>query len=1161
MTSTRKQGATAAAITLVNIAVAISVNLLTSSWSWLIFVILALLSATWVALEARRAAPRQPGVASPAPRTTPGAFVPRPELTNQIVRSLLGSKTRKVGITTGLAGAGGFGKTTLAAEVCARPEIRDAFAWIDWVTVGQEVRGAALADTINDITERIDGQRPGLTSPEQAGIRLGESLKGKGRSLLVVDDVWSVEQLRPFLSAGRGCTLLVTTRIPDLLPDDAETVEVDQMSQAQARELVTGGLADLPESVGERLLDITGRWPLALGLANATLRRAARDGADVADAADRLLRRLTDLGPAALDVTDAARRDRAVAATLESSLGVLGGRRDRFVELAIFPEDTEIPVELAVLLWQKTAGLSTEDADRLCHELAELSLITWRGTRSTLRLHDVIRTYLRHECGAARLTELHDSLLDAVASTLPEPDGERIRWWTLPASADYLWRNLAYHLDGAQRSRELSELVTAPHWVIGKLRRFGPVAVAEDLALVETDESRELSRFLDQSGHLLVPSTPDHAVVNALAQRLPHSPYLDGLRHAAESAVQGMPRLIPERAMPDLPDPALVRVLEGHEGRTGGCAFAPNKSWLVTSASDGIRVWNPESGQLIQVLEGTGSGHFSRNIALSPDGRTLAVEHIDDLIQLWNTATWQPRTVLRGHKDFTDLFCFSADGKTIVSASDDHTIRVWDTETGDQLRTLKTREAVHSIAYGPDETLVTMGEENLKVWDLATGGHLDLPSEEYAVGRCVAVSHDRKWAAVPGLLGVTIHELLKSGQSPRTLRHATDLTAAAFSPDGRTLATGSNDGLVVLWCTHEWRPIDRIAAHGSRIEMLAFTSDGSLVATTGDDGTVRLWNPAKARGELAREEAVSGAGYAIAPDGSWLAAVKAESIVIHDPVTGVTHEFKKPGYVARMIAVGRDHLALDQFNDIVVCEAGNWQSTRTLRHPGEGRIRALSAGGNLVCAIDYDHRVALWDITASGAPVVFEADAVGVRVRKEPLTDSKSMLDRLGRRFRSHTKSPRNVTTEVAPDGGWLAFVSGKAVHVVRPPSWEPLTSISFDEEVDGAKSTPDGRWLVIKADETVQYWDTESWTLDRELTAISDAESSTASAWSPDSSLLATLSDDRTLRIHDGRDWTRLTELRLDGELSDCSWLTNNRLLVSGGHGLYWFTYEPGSV
>jgi hypothetical protein len=180
LTSTRKQTATAGAIILANISVAVAVNLLTSSWSWLVFAILAVLAAVWIALEARKAAPRRTkGETAPA---LTGRFVPRPELTNRIVKSLLAGNGKTVGITTAVAGAGGFGKTTLALEAISRPEIRSAFDWVDWLEVGQEIRGgAALADAINNLSENVSGQRPGFTNPDMAGTKLGELLADKGR--------------------------------------------------------------------------------------------------------------------------------------------------------------------------------------------------------------------------------------------------------------------------------------------------------------------------------------------------------------------------------------------------------------------------------------------------------------------------------------------------------------------------------------------------------------------------------------------------------------------------------------------------------------------------------------------------------------------------------------------------------------------------------------------------------------------------------------------------------------------------------------------------------------------------------------------------------------------------------------------------------------------
>jgi WD40 repeat protein len=1191
LTSRNKQIVAASAVTTVNIAVAVVINVLTSNWSWLVFLALAALSMTWIGLEIWRAAPRRTGGGSfsaPALPGDHGQWVPRPELSGPIVRSLVAGRARKVGITTGLVGAGGFGKTTLAAQVYEDPEVKAAFDYRQWVTVGQEVAGVALADAINDISERIDGQRPGLTSPDQAGIRLGELLAAQGRSLLVVDDVWTTEQLRPFLNAGRGAALLVTTRIPDVL-GDVPPFRVDQMSPDQAYKLVMAGLPGLPEALGLRLLEITERWPLALALTNAALRRSARDGADVAATATNLLRRLQELGPAALDVTVAASRDRTVGATLESSLSVLGHRRDRVVDLALFPEDSDIPADLVVLLWQRIAGMSPDDGRQLCQDLAELSLVTWTDNHTRLRMHDVILAYLRHECGLARLQRLHNELLDAVAATLT-PAGETVPWWDLPASADYLWRTLAYHLTAAGRASDLAALTTTPLWVIRKLRRFGPVPVAEDLTTVSTETAKELGGFLDQMGHLLIPGTPEHSVVNALALRLPPSPAFDEMRDAALDELAGQPRLIPMHDLPDLPDPALNRVLSGHDRGIDACFFTPAGDTVVSVAGDGTRLWDTETGQLIRLIEEASTGG-SDSVALSPKGDLLAVEGPrPQTVALWDTETWQRRFVFE-LSDWLSSVCFSADGRMVIGAVDDHTIRIWDVRSGRLLNSIKTSDRVNACAGLVDGMILGLEGEGLKLWDPVTGGRQALSPTDTSLGYNLAISPDQGRAAIPCTDGLIICAPAHAAEPPMTLHHHEDLVVAAFSPDGKVLATGDEVGLVVLWEVDRWLPTGQIEAHRAAIADLAWAPDSSALASASADRSVRLWNVALAKTGNSGGRQLGGVaeGCVAARDGSWVAVQRRESITIYDAGSGRPQTELGYADVSSMASVGDAALSAELISAVMISGPDNWQASRKLSNPANRYINEVISGGSLVGATDFNNLIMLWDIEAWVPPVLLTVDKFGVHPHDTPPTESKSVLARLNRLLLSsrrrrgfsrrrfnrwlsqldHWLDPLlrwqgvragDVSVKIAPDGSWLAIAVDNAVHIVASGTWQTITTLRFEgDDVAVIEAVPNGSRLAINVDDNIQLWDTDTWTKDSEF--ADDFESGvsvTEQSWSPNGTWLATVADDNTLRIHQLPEARCLAELRLDSDLVDCAWLDNDRLIVVGGQAVYWFHWLP---
>ncbi|WIM98707.1 WD40 repeat domain-containing protein [Actinoplanes oblitus] len=169
-------------------------------------------------------------------------------------------------------GSGGFGKTTLVGQVGRLPEIRARFpGGLLWASVGQRRTGPSLAALIGDLVVRLGGERPAVVAPMQAGRSLATVLDQYPPVLLVLDDVWTDDQLAPFLAGRAANPLLVTTRVTSLLVAGVPRVEVGPMTRDEATALLLHDLPGLPLPDLTALLALTGRWPLLLALANGIL--------------------------------------------------------------------------------------------------------------------------------------------------------------------------------------------------------------------------------------------------------------------------------------------------------------------------------------------------------------------------------------------------------------------------------------------------------------------------------------------------------------------------------------------------------------------------------------------------------------------------------------------------------------------------------------------------------------------------------------------------------------------------------------------------------------------------------------------------------------------------------------------------------------------------
>ena len=126
---------------------------------------LASVVCAWAAVRALR--PQSPPMLLPPEPPLPEGVVDRPAELDAVVNALVGSRREMIGITTGLHGAGGLGKTTLALMVCADPRVRRRFGGLVYlVTVGRDVRGpAAVAAKVNDVIKLVASEDATLNRP------------------------------------------------------------------------------------------------------------------------------------------------------------------------------------------------------------------------------------------------------------------------------------------------------------------------------------------------------------------------------------------------------------------------------------------------------------------------------------------------------------------------------------------------------------------------------------------------------------------------------------------------------------------------------------------------------------------------------------------------------------------------------------------------------------------------------------------------------------------------------------------------------------------------------------------------------------------------------------------------------------------------------------
>jgi WD40 repeat protein len=279
-----------------------------------------------------------------------------------------------------------------------------------------------------------------------------------------------------------------------------------------------------------------------------------------------------------------------------------------------------------------------------------------------------------------------------------------------------------------------------------------------------------------------------------------------------------------------------------------GClTFLPDSKTLLAGGTS-VKLWNVSTGREITTLQKEGG-----NVALSPDGKTIAYSH-GGIANVWDLTSGQERATLNAHAADIGSLAFSPDGKTLATGADDGMVVVWDVSTGQRMDRKRYGYPVVSVAYSPNGKSLVVGGESamVQVWDTASGNvPLVLQERDY-------------WDWVISL---------------------------TFSPDGRTLAVGNCSGRIKLYDTATWALRTSLRGHMDELRGLVFFPDGKTLVSGGSDRTVKLWDVETGQERITLIQPVGRLAFpvgdirnkltavAVSPDANTLASASVDGVV------------------------------------------------------------------------------------------------------------------------------------------------------------------------------------------------------------------------------------------------------------------------------------------